>query len=67
MQKFIELLKTWGILKSRLSQKDKHILFKEGQIWWCHLGMNLGEEEYGKGPNFTRPVLILKKFSKNSW
>lgn len=37
--------------------------FKEGQIWWVYLGENVGSEINGKGENFTRPVLILRKLS----
>jgi hypothetical protein len=29
--------------------------------------MNVGEESYGKGNGFARPVLIFKKFSGNSF
>lgn len=36
-------------------------VFKEGELWWCYLGMNIGAEIYGKGSGFTRPVLIFKK------
>lgn len=34
---------------------------------WCSIGMNVGEEEFGKGKFFTRPVLIFKKFTENSF
>lgn len=40
---------------------------RQGEIWWCSLGMNVGEESYGKGDRFTRPVLIFKKFSSDSF
>ncbi|MCG2690333.1 type II toxin-antitoxin system PemK/MazF family toxin [Candidatus Parcubacteria bacterium] len=31
------------------------------------MGINLGEEIFGKGVKFTRPVLIFKKFTSNSF
>ena len=34
-------------------------------VFWCSLGENIGDEENGKGDNFRRPVLILKKFNQN--
>jgi mRNA interferase MazF len=43
------------------------VIFKEREIWWCYLGINLGHEQDGKGNRFMRPVLILKKFSKESF
>ena len=41
--------------------------FKEREVWWCSIGFNIGEEEFGKGSEFARPVLIFKKLSKNSF
>ena len=38
--------------------------FKEREIWWCALGVNIGYEQDGKNNNFERPVLILKVFNK---
>ncbi len=46
-----------------LDTNVKDIYFKEGQIWWCSFGLNIGGESYGKGENFRRPVLIIKKLS----
>ena len=40
--------------------------FKEGEIWWCNLGINIGSEQNGTGNGFERPVLIIKIFSKNT-
>ncbi|MBU6427051.1 type II toxin-antitoxin system PemK/MazF family toxin [Patescibacteria group bacterium] len=38
--------------------------FKEREVWWTSIGVNIGHEEDGKGPALSRPVLILKKFGK---
>ena len=66
-EKVISLLKEWFGLKSKLLEnlfdKDftrKH--FREGDIWYVKLGVNIGKEQNG-GKNFLRPVLILKKFN----
>ncbi len=56
----------WNETKKALSQSQRNFLFKEGEIWWCILGLNVGEETYGKGKEFTRPVVIIKKLSKTS-
>ncbi len=60
----IKLLK-WCETKILLSEHPSNVLFKEGEIWWCRIGMNIGHEAYGKGASFARPVLIYKKFSKD--
>lgn len=62
----IEKYNTWNKEKQRLNFSLRDLLFKEGEIWWCSIGMNIGEEVYGKGLNFRRPVIILKKLSHNS-
>ncbi|HEY4476399.1 MAG TPA: type II toxin-antitoxin system PemK/MazF family toxin [Candidatus Paceibacterota bacterium] len=38
--------------------------FKEREIWWCALGVNVGVETDGKNDNFERPVLLLAGFNK---
>ena len=53
----------WNEQKKVLAVTQKKILFKEGDIWWCSLGLNIGTESYGKGETFRRPVLIIKKLS----
>lgn len=36
-----------------------------GQIWWTYLGLNIGDEQDGKGKNFKRPVLVMRKLTQN--
>ena len=38
--------------------------FKEREIFYMKMGQNVGFEQNGKGENFVRPVIILKKFNK---
>jgi len=57
---------SWNNKKKNLSTKKRKILFKESEIWWCSLGMNLGTESFGKGESFQRPVLVIKKLDKES-
>ena len=56
----------WNILKKSAHAEDhlEKLFFKEREIWWCKVGVNIGFEEDGKNIHFTRPVLILKKLSK---
>ena len=56
----------WNKKKKLLDENKRDLLFKEGEIWWCSLGLNIGEEVYGKGGDFRRPVVILRKLSHNS-
>ena len=63
---FIKEIKKWLDLKIKLWTHDKGVIFKQGEVWWCSLGLNLGEEIFGKGEKFSRPVLVFKKFTSNS-
>lgn len=63
---FIRLLE-WCKVNILLVEKKKDFHFKEGEVWWCSIGLNIGEEEFGKGAIFERPVLIFRKFTKNSF
>lgn len=56
----------WNEKKKMLDTNKRNLLFKEGEVWWCSLGLNVGEEVYGKGQDFRRPVVILRKLSSNS-
>ena len=40
-------------------------LFKERDIWWVSVGVNVGFEEDGKNDHFVRPVVVVKKFSRD--
>jgi mRNA interferase MazF len=56
---------TWNEEKKFINvrQDTSAIFFKEQEIWWTHFGLNVGNEQDGKGEEFLRPVLVLKKFS----
>lgn len=56
----------WNTKKQGLDKTKRELLFKEGEIWWCAIGKNVGEEVYGKGEEFRRPVVIFKKLTSNS-
>ena len=64
LKRFLE----WFSLKEKLhSAESKPPLFKEGEIWWCALGENVGIEVNGKGKPFSRPVYVYKKLSANGF
>ncbi|MEI6296407.1 MAG: type II toxin-antitoxin system PemK/MazF family toxin [bacterium] len=55
---------SWNEKKKIISNLN-NLFYHEREIWWCHLGINVGFEQDGKGSNFLRPILIIKGFSKN--
>ncbi len=53
----------WSVLKKHINTFEKVPTIKERDIWWCSLGVNIGNEMDGKNELFHRPVIILKKLS----
>jgi len=67
-QDIVKKFVVWTKLKIRLHHKAddkvKRLYFREKEIWWAHLGKNIGHEEDGKNNNFERPIIVLRKFSR---
>lgn len=64
IKKFLE----WIGLKEKIHNNDSvPPLFKEGEVWWCYLGENVGNEINGKNEQFTRPMFVYKKYDKYSF
>lgn len=53
----------WNSKKKELEKLSKKFLFKTGDIWWCSVGLNIKAESCGKGEDYQRPVLVLRKLS----
>ena len=54
----------WHTLKGTLHESATRPFYNEREVWWCSLGANVGFEQDGKGKDFSRPILIIKGFSK---
>jgi mRNA interferase MazF len=59
----------WNDIKKATDAADEtaRLYFREGEIWWVRLGKNIGYETNGKSREFTRPVIILKKYNQYSF
>src|SRR5437667_12897222 len=57
----------WHTLKQNLDkrQDDSVPSIKEREIWWCSIGINVGNEEDGHNELYNRPVLIVRKFNEH--
>jgi mRNA interferase MazF len=58
---------SWNELKKKVDvEKNEPDRFpKEGEVWMSSLGKNIGYEQNGSGDNFSRPILIVKKFNNH--
>ena len=57
----------WNAQKKAINEADERLYFRDGEVWWVHLGADIGFEIDGKQADFSRPVLILKKYNKFSF
>ena len=56
----------WNNIKKDTDySKTRKLMIKPREIFWVKIGQNIGDEEYGKGENFTRPVIIIKQLSRD--
>jgi mRNA interferase MazF len=55
----------WSTLKQELDNRQRASVptIKEREIWWCSIGINVGDEEDGHNELYNRPVLIVRKFN----
>lgn len=54
----------WNKVKKNTHDSTRLPAIKEGEIWWCAIGENIGVEINGKSGFFSRPVLVFKKLSR---
>ncbi len=57
----------WNEVKKEMIEHENRFIFKVREIYWLKVGRNIGYEVYGKGDEFLRPVLVFRKFGKDSF
>jgi hypothetical protein len=60
----IENFYIWNSKKQELDSEKIHFRFRERDIFFIHIGVNIGFEQNG-GKDFLRPVVVYKKFNKH--
>lgn len=59
----------WNAEKKRLDKikpRDQHFP-QEQWVWMLSLGVNIGFEQDGVGEQFSRPVVVVKKFNNQMY
>ena len=58
---------SWNNLKKKIDfeRAEPNRFPKEGEVWMSALGKNIGFEQNGSGDNFSRPILVIKKFNNH--
>ena len=57
----------WNNIKKSAHNGNIIRSFKDRDIFYVKVGANIGFEQDGKGEEFLRPVLILKKFGQHAF
>lgn len=57
----------WNTYKKMLDGKPAphSVYFYKREVWFCSIGHNIGFEEDGKGAEYSRPVVIIKRCGPN--
>lgn len=55
----------WNEVKKTTSKESLLVGFKPRDIFYIKMGHNLGYEQNGKGEDFVRPVIVLKKLNNH--
>lgn len=57
--------RAWSAIKAQLHNSDsQRLFFHPREIWYCHVGENIGFEQDGLGENFLRPMIVFRTFNK---
>ena len=55
----------WNSKKKQLNENRFSDYVRTKEVWWCSLGVNIGFEQDGKHEYFERPILVIRKFSRD--
>lgn len=57
----------WNIHKKEINEAGKRLFYHQREIWWCAVGVNVGNEIDGTGERHDRPVLVLRPFNAETF
>jgi mRNA interferase MazF len=54
----------WNEVKKSIDRDSaEHLYFKEREVWFFNIGLNVGIERDSRNDQFSRPVVVVKKFN----
>jgi mRNA interferase MazF len=57
----------WNKSKKKIHGSSGAPFYHEREIWWCAVGVNVGNEIDGTGKLYDRPVLVLRAFNTETF
>ena len=55
----------WNEVKKETVKSKMRLTIKPRDIYWAKIGQNIGHEEYGKGKNFLRPIIVIRQLTSD--
>ncbi len=55
----------WNEVKKETAKSKMRLTIKPRDIYWAKIGQNIGHEEYGKGKNFLRPIIVIRQLTSD--
>lgn len=57
----------WNKEKRKIHETGERPFYHSREIWWCSVGVNIGNELDGTGKEHDRPVLVLRAFNRETF
>jgi mRNA interferase MazF len=57
----------WNGSKKEIHSDAKRPFYHPREIWWCAVGVNVGNELDGTGKHYDRPVLVVRPFNAETF
>ncbi len=55
----------WNEVKKRTDKIKRNLKLRPRDIFWLKIGQNIGHEEFGKGKEFLRPVVVIRQLTSD--
>ena len=55
----------WNEVKKRTDEIERRLKISPRDIYWLKIGQNIGHEEFGKGKEFLRPVIVIRQLTSD--
>lgn len=57
----------WNELKKRVHGGARRPFYHAREIWWCSVGVNVGNELDGTGERHDRPIVVIRPFNAETF
>jgi mRNA-degrading endonuclease toxin of MazEF toxin-antitoxin module len=57
----------WGRKKKEIHAAADRPFYHAREIWWCAVGVNIGNEIDGTGKHHDRPVIVIRPFNAETF